>query len=190
MLKEIPATDLVAAMRERRAVRSYKPYPVDRATIKQLIEMAVQAPSAMNTQPWAFVVVEGAEDLTRCSAQAKHEMLRAGGPFVDRGRSILEDPAVNIFHGAPVLIVICATAPGEQAAEDCCLAAQNLMLAAHAARLATCPIGFSIPWLRMDSTKAQLGIPQKWSPVFALVLGHPDEKAADHGRRTPEILWR
>lgn len=43
----------------RRSIRGYKPDPVSKALIKEIIEMAMRAPSSLNTQPWHFYVVAG-----------------------------------------------------------------------------------------------------------------------------------
>ena len=91
---------------------------------------------------------------------------------------MLADSSYDVFHGAPALVVICATFPEAQAAEDCCLAAQNLMLAAHAAGLATCPIGLARGWLNRPETKAALGIPREYVPVFPVIVGHPAQVPA------------
>ena len=44
----------------RRSIRGYKRDPVPRALIKEVIEIAMRAPSSLNTQPWNFYVVSGA----------------------------------------------------------------------------------------------------------------------------------
>src|ERR1019366_10750989 len=99
--------------------------------------------------------------------------------------AMLADPGFNIFHDAPILVIVCATSDEPQAAEDCCLAAQNLMLAAHAAGLGTCPIGFSRPWLRLPETQKELGIDAGYMPIFPVVVGHPAEHPPAPGRRKP-----
>lgn len=43
----------------RRSIRGYKPDPVPRALIEEIITMTVRAPSSMNTQPWNFYIVTG-----------------------------------------------------------------------------------------------------------------------------------
>ncbi len=183
--------DVLQAIGERRAVRSYGDEPLDRATVERLIYFAVQAPSAMDLEPWAFVIFEGRERLRGFSDEAKRVFLRSpeesGSPKM---RAMLSDPAFNIFYGAPVLVVICATSAQSQAAEDCCLAAQNLMLAAHAEGVATCPIGFARPWLNLPETRVALGIPRNWNPVFPVILGRAKEHPASPGRRAPTLMWR
>jgi nitroreductase len=44
----------------RRSIRGYKPDPVPRALIREVIELAMRAPSSLNTQPWNFTIVTGA----------------------------------------------------------------------------------------------------------------------------------
>jgi nitroreductase len=49
--------DLQEAIYSRRAVRAFTDEPVDEATLRRLIDAAIQAPSAVNQQPWTFTVV-------------------------------------------------------------------------------------------------------------------------------------
>jgi len=135
--------DVLAAIRGRRAVRSYTDEAVDRRTIEQLLDAAVEAPSAMGLEPWAFVVLEDRDRLARFSNEIKKELARGGEEPSQELADMLLDPSVNIFYGAPALVIVCATSSNRQAAEDCCLAAQTFMLAAHAEGLATFPIGLA-----------------------------------------------
>jgi nitroreductase len=54
-------------IRGRRSIRGFKPVPVPKALIKEVIELAMRAPSSLNTQPWNFHVVAG-EPLNRIRA--------------------------------------------------------------------------------------------------------------------------
>jgi nitroreductase len=182
--------DVLAAIRGRRAVRSYTDEAVDRRTIEQLLDAAVEAPSAMGLEPWAFVVLEDRDRLARFSNEIKKELARGGEEPSQELADMLLDPSVNIFYGAPALVIVCATSSNRQAAEDCCLAAQNFMLAAHAEGLATCPIGLARGWLSRPEAKRRLGIPGEYVPVFPMILGHPGQQPASHGRLAPAVLWR
>jgi nitroreductase len=152
--RTLAAEKKVSAIYHRRAVRAYTAESVNRMTIERLIEAAIQAPSAMDSEPWAFVVFEGKARLREFSDAIKSELSKSeeasNRPAI---QSIFSDPAFNVFYGVPVLILICATSAESQAAEVCCLAAQNLMLAAHDSGLATCPIGFARKWLSSPSTR-------------------------------------
>ena len=62
----------------RRSIRGYKPDPVPRALIEEIIGLAMRAPSSMNTQPWNFYVVTG-EPLERIR-KGNTERMAAGVP--------------------------------------------------------------------------------------------------------------
>jgi nitroreductase len=54
-----PDMDIIEAIRSRKSIRGYTSTPVDKQIIEQILETAVYAPSAMNTQPWEFTVLSG-----------------------------------------------------------------------------------------------------------------------------------
>lgn len=183
--------DIKQAINGRRAVRDYTSQPVDENTIRGLIDAAIQAPSAVNQQPWMFTVVRDQKLLDRLSREAKAHMLATMPPngHAEHFRSHLTDPALQIFYHAPVLILISAAAQGSWIVEDCALAAENLMLAAHAAGLGSCWIGFAQGYLNTPEGKAVLGLPPAWVPVAPIIVGHPRAAPPAVPRNAPEIRW-
>ncbi len=183
--------DLMEAIYHRRAVRSFTAAPVDPTVLSGLIDAAVQAPSAINLQPWRFAIVHQKETLHNIATAAKAHLLscmRPGSPFL-RFRGMLEDPAYDILYGAPALIVISATSADQQAAEDCALAAQNLMLAAYAQALGTCCIGLARPWLSQPEGRRLLGIPTECVPIIPIIVGKPAVVPTPPGRHAPHVDW-
>jgi len=185
--------DTIDAIYDRRAVRSYRPDAVGEETIRTLLDAAIHAPSAVNAQPWAFAVVQDTKLLQRISDRAKKlslERIRPGTRLWEH-RAMLEDPGFNVFYDARTLIVVCA-APGDWPPnEDCCFAAQNLMLAAHALGLATCPIGFARDALNEPDWKRELAIPSDHSVVIPIIVGHAREQPPPTPRKDARILsWR
>jgi|Wag4MinimDraft_19_1082662.scaffolds.fasta_scaffold26040_2 nitroreductase len=185
--------DALEAIYDRRAVREYTGVHPSRETIQELLEAAVQAPSAMDLQPWEFVIVQDAALLKRISDRSKklslHHMKPGSGLSLFRRE--LEDPKTDIFHGAGTAIIIVAK-PGEwPAIEDCCLAAQNLMLAAHAMGLATCPIGFAREALQEPSFQKELGIGEHHLPAMAIAVGYAKSRPKGPPRKPPHVVaWR
>ena len=59
--------DIVEAIRQRKSIRAFKPDPVPQSILKEIMEVALRAPSWANTQPWEFAVVAGnkLEDLRK-----------------------------------------------------------------------------------------------------------------------------
>lgn len=181
--------DVLTAIHSRRAVRDYRDEPLAADLVAKLIDAAIWAPSGVNLQPWSFVVVDQSETLAACSDRAK-ALLRKSAPDhpeLAGLQAMLAAPAFNIFYNAPVLILICATTSDEMALKDCCLAAENLMLAATALDLGTCWIGLSEAWLNSDEGKAALGIPQPFRPVAPIIVGRPNGTAAATTRRAADV---
>jgi len=183
--------DLHEAIGGRRSIREYTKEAVDERTIRQLIDAAVQAPNAVNQQPWTFTIVRDQTALDRVSRDAKAHMLATMpvSPHSDHFRSLLGDPAFHIFYHAPVLILISAVAEGPWIVEDCALAAQNLMLAAYGAGLGTCWIGFAQSFLNTEQGKRELGLPAAWVPVAPIIVGHPKATVPPVPRKEPEVRW-
>jgi nitroreductase len=183
--------DLKEAIYTRRAVREFTDEPVDRKTLSQLIDAAIQAPSAVNQQQWSFCVVRDKPLLARISREAKAYMLRTSpaGLVSHHFQELLSDPNFDIFYNAPVLIVISTVAQSPWAVEDCSLAAENMMLAARAVGLGTCWIGFAQTWLGTPEGKAALALPVTYVPVAPIIAGYPKSAPPPVPRREPEIRW-
>jgi nitroreductase len=183
--------DLLEAIYHRRATRDYTDESVGEDLIARLIDAAIQAPSAVNQQPWSFAVVRDRVLLDRISRQSKAHMLAnlPDMPSSEHFRTLLSDADFQIFYHAPVLIVISAVAGSHWAVEDCTLAAQNLMLAAHAAGLGSCWIGFAQDWLGTPDGKAALGLPATFIPVAPLIIGRPKSPPPPVPRKAPDIHW-
>lgn len=97
--------DVIEAIRTRKSIRCFKPDPIPREVLEDILDTAIQAPSAMNTQPWAVTVVTG-EALEELS-KANVELLKAGVathpeidhvPYQDVYRQRQVDLAIQIFQ--------------------------------------------------------------------------------------------
>jgi len=183
--------DILQAIHSRRAVREFTSEPVEEETLRQLIDAAIQAPSAVNQQPWCFFVVQDKALMARISDQSKSHMLRTSpaGLVSHHFEELLSNPDFDIFYSAPALIVIAAVADSPWAVADCSLAAQNLMLMARAGGLGTCWIGFAQAWLGTPDGKAALGMPAAYVPVAPIIVGHPKSWPKPVPRKEPEIRW-
>ncbi|MEO8302102.1 MAG: nitroreductase, partial [Rhizomicrobium sp.] len=183
--------EVLDAIRRRRAVRDYKPDRLSAAVLRQLIAAASWAPSAMNEQPWHFTVVTDAALLDEISRRSKTWMLErvATMPRSDHFRDILADPHFNIFYHAPALIVVSASSDGQWRAEDCALAAQNLMLAALDQDLGSCWIGFAQGWLDTEEGHNLLGLSRQSRVVAPVIVGYPRAAPPPVPRKSPVISW-
>lgn len=181
--------ELMDAIYHRRSVREYTDRPVPRVRVMELIQAAIQAPSAVNQQPWAFAVIRGRARLAEYSERARAHMLATLPQTLalHQRSDALTDPAFNAFHQAGTVVVIYAKPARYNPAEDCCLAAQNLMLAAHGLGLGTCPVGFVRAWLDLLEVKLELGVPPNYHAVLPIAVGWPAHKPPPVPRHEPEI---
>jgi len=87
--------ELIEAIEKRMSVRSYKPEPVPREVLEQVLTIASRAPSSVNSQPWEFAVIGG--EVLEKIGRANIEKLRAGEmpkPDYDAG----ETPRQTVYH--------------------------------------------------------------------------------------------
>jgi nitroreductase len=182
--------DLKEAIYSRRSVREFTTEAVSEKIIRNLIEAAVQAPSAVNAQPCTFCVIRDKTVLATISQEAKAHMIKTTpiGLMSHHFKEILNDPNFNIFYNAPVLILISTIGDIPWAVEDCS-PPKTRMLAARGAGLGTCWIGFAQSWLGTPEGKALLKLPANCKPVAPIIVGHPKAAPPPIPRKEPEIRW-
>lgn len=154
---------------QRKSVRNYLDKPVEREKIDTLLRAAMAAPTAVNKQPWSFIVIEQASSLT-----ALAEVL----------------PYAKMVGRAPLAIVICGEPAksvegmGEYWIQDCSAATENLLLAAEAIGLGAVWTGVYPQPDRVLAVQEALGIPADVIPLCVIPIGYPT------GREKPKDKWK
>lgn len=187
------------AIYHRRATRAFTAAPVGDDAIGELLRAAIHAPTAMHAEPWLFAIVQDRALLARISDRTKAMLATPSGDDhhglarhpESRLPAIFTAPGFDIFYGAGTLVAIGTRAPGGFAVADCWLAAQNLMLAATALGLATCPIGVAALALNDPAIKEAVGIPEDVTVVAPIIVGVAAGAPTPASRRAPVIVsWR
>ncbi len=185
--------ELRRAIRQRRSIRRFQDRPVDRAILKDLIEEAMWAPSAMNTQPWLFHVVSGEKRERLCEI-----MSRAFDKLRPRLEALFQKRMVGMIKGyftnfgnAPHLIVVTmdpldVSEYQEGASQSAAAAIQNFSLLAHEAGLGSCWMTGPL-WVEKEVVEF-LDVPKR-KLVAALTLGWPDQDPPVPPRRENKIAW-
>lgn len=183
---------ILEIIKSRRSVRKFKDITVESEKVDRLIEAAMWAPSAMNSQPWAFVIIQDKTILQSISDNSKKLLLEnmANFPALEKYRAVLERDDFNIFYNAPVLITIYAKDNGLYSKEDTALAAQNLMLEAHSIDLGTCWIGFAREYMDLEETKNKFKVSSEYSAVAPIIVGYPEIVPSQSIRNKPVIFYR
>lgn len=193
--------DLFKAMKERKSARAYTEKQVSRADIEEIISYAGMAPSAINLQPWEFVVTYGEEKdrLVRRLKKVHAERNATCGPgtsrplpqrFSDRSKKAMLDMEPSIkrlgiefnrfieqgscsFYGAPVAIIVTIDKIFPVIRYlDIGLSVSYLFLAAEAKGISTCPIGLIIQYA--DEIAEALNIPEDKEILLAIAMGYRD----------------
>ena len=174
--------DLFAVINAQRACRRFDPDgKLTDADVEQILDAAVHAPSAENTQPWCFVVVR--DEQTRVDLAAWWtETWNAGGS--EYARQITSDAlyadlehAVGPggFAAAPVVVVVCVDTEKvlEVFAQSSIYpAVQNLLLAANGLGFGAC-LTTGLTLFGVDRVRERLGLPDSITPMAAVYIGKP-----------------
>ena len=176
--------EVARAIRERRSAGTFASQPVPRGVIEMLITGAVWAPNHRLTEPWRFSVVAGA---ARNEMAGAIEAADVGGLAKTARKKLLRAPAFVV-----VSQVVAEGADKFVEQEDyaaCCCATQNLLLAAHAAGLAskwsTGALATSV------AAKTYLGLQLVDRIVGYVYLGYAAGEGSEKGARAaPSIDWR
>lgn len=156
---------VLKAIADRRSNRGYAPRQLTEEELDAIMLAAVQAPSARNTQPWHFSIVQDAALLKEFSD--------------DYNRLQKADPGQDIlFFGAPTVVFISTPveAPTRFSQIDCGIAAQNMALAAHSIGLGSVILGRPMDVFQSENgaryAKA-FGFPEGYTFAIAVALGEP-----------------
>ncbi|MCQ7926429.1 nitroreductase family protein [Salmonella enterica] len=158
-------TGAIENIMTRVSVRKFKPAKLSDSQIETLLRAGMAAPSAVNKQPWEFVVVDDRALLDSLQAAAQN---------------------IRISNGCQQVIVVCGNEQkaleGEGRAywiQDCSAATQNILLAAHATGLGAVWCGIAPIKERMAKVGDILSLPSYVKPLCVICVGEPDE--------TPEV---
>ena len=170
----------------RTSIRSFTGEPVSREQLETILKAGMAAPTAMNVQPWRFVVVTDKDKIAATfGAGPRSEMFKtAGAVIVVCGETtVMRKPFGE--PDAPETEM-----PNKFWFEDCALAGENILLAAHA-------LGLGAVWTagypaeeRIAPIAAALGLPAKVVPLCIIPIGVPAENPAPKDKWKPEnIHW-
>jgi len=196
-LKIIPVNeDLHVFLRSRRSIRQFKPDPIPLSIIQTVLETAIFAPSAHNTQPWRFVVLTSTDGKSRLAesitARFRHDMLTEDLPEIDiqarverSTKRVKEAPVIIIFfldrtQADPKLDSLQQKTEALLGVQTVAMAGLQLLLAAHAEGLGGTWICW--PLFAPEETRQALGVVPEWEPQGMVFLGYPAE--------TPELPKR
>jgi len=157
--------DAIEVLKTRRSVRAYRSEPVPRRIIEDIIDCGRLAATAVNIQPWEFVVV------------TESAMLRKIADITDYGKFIAEASAC--------VLVLCAET--KYYLEDGSAATENVLLAARAHGLGSCWVAGDKKHYAPDICRL-VGAPRGYRLVSLIPIGYPVETQEPTKRPLAEVL--
>jgi nitroreductase len=187
--------DVIAIIKTRRCVRQYLDKDIPDEYLSFLIDCAGYAPSGLNMQPWAFLVLKNKDKILKLSEICKKSMIplledmkntsKAAAEYL----SFLKQKGSNMFYGAPVLVIILGNRNAPTAVYDCAMAAQTMMLAAQSMGIGSCWIGAAQRALMDEQLLKELGAPDGYIHVAPLIFGYPKGETKAPERIEPKVVW-
>lgn len=162
---------VVNTIMSRRSVRQYKPEPVRRDQMEQIVACGINAPNGMNAQPWAVRVVDNPEFLNGCTELWKSTLSPEMAERMASGEGFR-----NMFRNAPTVVFIAS--PENSGQVDCGLLGENMILSAWAMGIGSCCLGSPVGFFRMPEAKPyldKLELPEGYQLLYAIGMGYPDE---------------
>jgi nitroreductase len=167
--------DAISVIHNRKSVRNFTGASIQQGDMDMLLKAAMAAPSAVDCQPWEFIVV------------TDRKTLDALGEALPYAKMIFKAGAAIIVCGVPSLAHRHMT---EYAIIDATLASQNILLAAEA-------IGLGAIWTaaypypdRMQSVKTILHIPDHILPLNVIPIGHPTGEDKPKDKFNPKKIHK
>lgn len=161
--------ETIETIMSRRSVRKYQDRKVEREKLERIAECGINAPSAINKQPWQVRIVDNEEYINGVTQV-----------FTAKDSTAKSDPNFkNMFRNAPAVIFIASPKDGSGQL-DCGLLGENIVLAAKSLGLGTCCLGGPIRFMTSDPDAAEyvkkLDLPDDYALLYAIAVGYPDEE--------------
>jgi nitroreductase len=163
--------EAIEAIMTRRSIRKYTDEEVTNDQVEVILRAAMAAPSAVNKQPWHFLVIRDREKL---------DSIKSFHPFAWMAKK------------APIAILVCGDFTLDKVIgfveEDCSAATQNMLLAAHATGLGAVWCGISQGGKRVETYQRKFDLPDHFRPISLVVLGHPAKTKKPANRFKPQYI--
>ena len=173
--------EAMEAILTRRSTRNYKPVPVEKEKLEQVLNAARQAPSGGNNQTNHFLVIQNREVLQKLigMVEAAFSRMDADENTYSSLRHAIEASKKGGYvfcYNAPVLIAVANRRDYGNNMADCACAIENMMVAANALDLGSCWIN-QLRWLNEDEALVQylrsFGMKENERIYGAVIIGYP-----------------
>lgn len=176
--------ETLKSIKNRRSTRHYKSEQIREDQLQDLLDSGIRAPSADNSQPWHFTVIQDKNMINFISDQSKKEMLKSEDEKVIKfGKSLS-----HIFYYAPTLIIISGKEDVVSCQIDCSAAVENMLIAAESIGLGTVWVGFAQFFFSLEDEVRKLELPKQYKPLFAVAVGYKQDGIIKPIKRNADVI--
>ena len=178
---------LFEAIYSQRALRYFKPDPVDDSLIWKILDAGIRAPSGSNSQGWGFVVIRDPEQRRKIGEYSRQHPITPP-PNLNKSETIMYRGALHLaehMEDVPAYILVCqqTKAGAGPAGSSIYPTVQNILLAARGLGLASAFVTRQKSF--EEELKRDLGMPDDWETICLLPLGYPDGVKYGPNNRRP-----
>lgn len=181
----------VESIMTRLSIRKYTEQNVDPEQLNTLMACAINAPSAMNKQPWEVRVVTNPDFLTGVSQIYKEQAQATDNESMLK--TVNEVGFKNIYKSAPAVVFIAVEQGASYGEYGCGLLSENIMVAANSMGLGTCCLGAPVRFMKntpeVAPYLAQLGFSEGYELLVAIAVGHPAQEGAPKPRDKKKVSF-
>lgn len=172
--------ELINLIQTRQSDRAYKNTPIEKEKLERILQAGQLAPSACNSQPWKFIVVDN-PDLKNKIADKTSSKVLGMNHFTKQApiHIVIVEDSANFTSNAGSLIK-----NKHFPLIDIGIAAEHICLQAAAEGLGTCMLG----WFDETGVKELLDVPKKKRIPLIITLGYSDQITREKRRKTTEDI--
>ena len=151
--------ELYKGLMTRRSIRAYTADKIEYHVVEDIIKAGMYAPSAVNCQPWHFMIIDDREIFQKIMDIHPYSSMLKGAQY-----AILVMGDEKLQHGPGYWVV------------DCAAVTQNILLAAHSKGIGSVWVGLHPREQRKEGIKKLFDLPDHIHPFSIISLGYPDEE--------------
>ena len=179
---------VVDCIMSRRSIRAYKPEQIKDEELKTILECAINAPSARNSQPWEVRVMQNKDAIENLNKEVIADMIEKRPEAKER----FADENASVFFHAPTLLVVAYDTTQYWGQSDCGMLVQNVLLAAESMNIGSCAVGCCREYI--NSPKAadfvkSLYLPENYVVYLTVTLGYKDENPDAKPRDDKKVAY-
>ena len=157
------------AIEKRRSIRQFDSKQISDEELQSILDAGMQAPTGHNDQSCYFIAIRDAKLIKEFSDGSKVVMQKLPIEWI---ANIGKNEKLNIYYGAPTIVLVAAKKDAVSPIPDVCAAIQNMLIASTSLNIGSCWIGFAKFHFNTPENNKKVGLPDGYEIHYAVALGY------------------